>query len=556
MSLDIEISQPQDTRAAGPTGWFRAAERGLVWIGDRLNPILVKETRQALKSRQFAITFGLLLVCGWLWSILGVAWMGPDAYYSAQGADMFFVYYLILSFPLLVIVPYSAFRSLAGEQEDRTYEMLSITTLGPRQIIRGKLGSALLQMIVYLSAISPCLAFTYMLRGIDFPTILFMLFWVTLASLGLAVIGLLAGTLTAEKHWQVVFSVMLVAGLLFVFFFNWGISAAALSGLDIAYSQPVFWQANAAVLTAYASFVVLFFYAATAQITFASDNRSSRLRVTMAVQQLLFVGWMAWLWVTEAHGDEDLLCAAFSMALGYWFVMGMFVTGESAELSPRVKRDLPHSFLGRAFLTWFNPGPSTGYVFVACNVLALGVVILAAVIVADVNTFHALRRWNVGEGSKVLGYVALGTGYLVLYLGLGLLTIRFLRRFTYAGLILSVMVHPLLVLIGMFLPLLVSWMTPELRYLNYSLLHASNPFWSLAEFWDGRFTDEMVALLGMVVGGAVVVVFLNLSAIARELRHVRLAKPRRVAEEDEARQAAEHPVEPQPLDPWDEPTAE
>ncbi len=112
-----------------------------------------------------------MLTCAWGWSIVGIALQGPDVYFSFSGPDIFYIYYLILAFPLLVIVPYGAFRSLAGEREDRTYELLSITTLKPRQVISGKLGSAVLQMLVYFSAVSPCLAFTYMLRGIDVLTI-------------------------------------------------------------------------------------------------------------------------------------------------------------------------------------------------------------------------------------------------------------------------------------------------------------------------------------------------------------------------------------------------
>ncbi|NLE37731.1 MAG: hypothetical protein GX621_06875 [Pirellulaceae bacterium] len=134
--------------------WARA-DRFMVVVGDRLNAILVKETRQALKSRQFFITFALLLLCGWAWSLLGVALIGPDVYWTTNGPGMFFGYYVILAFPLLIVVPYGAFRSLAAEQEERTYEMLSITALGPRQIVRGKLGSAALQMLIYLSAITP-----------------------------------------------------------------------------------------------------------------------------------------------------------------------------------------------------------------------------------------------------------------------------------------------------------------------------------------------------------------------------------------------------------------
>ena len=43
---------------------------------DWLNPILVKETRQALKSRQFVATFMLVLVSGWLISVFGVVVVG------------------------------------------------------------------------------------------------------------------------------------------------------------------------------------------------------------------------------------------------------------------------------------------------------------------------------------------------------------------------------------------------------------------------------------------------------------------------------------------------
>ena len=47
------------------------------YLTDRLNPILVKETRQALKSSQFIITFMLLLTVAWLISVFGTVWYGP-----------------------------------------------------------------------------------------------------------------------------------------------------------------------------------------------------------------------------------------------------------------------------------------------------------------------------------------------------------------------------------------------------------------------------------------------------------------------------------------------
>jgi len=97
-------------------------------IADRANPILVKETRQSLKSRQFVLTFLVVLIACWIASFAVVS-IAPNVYYGAEGGSMLIVYCAILAFPLMLIVPYSAYRSLAAEQEDNTYDLLSITTL-------------------------------------------------------------------------------------------------------------------------------------------------------------------------------------------------------------------------------------------------------------------------------------------------------------------------------------------------------------------------------------------------------------------------------------------
>ncbi|HVT27922.1 MAG TPA: ABC transporter permease, partial [Lacipirellulaceae bacterium] len=226
MSSDVAVSavsddQPSvDMRGAHRATGGRAAsawshiERVLVYAGDWLNPILVKETRQALKSFQFTVTFILLLIGCWIVTMGGVALIGPRIFYAAEGGSLMLWYYAILAFPLAVVVPYAAFRSLAEEREDNTYDLLSITTLRPRQIISGKLGSALVQMGVYFSAITPCLAFTYLLRGIDLPTIAVLLAYLFFWSLGLSMIGILLATLTKRRFAHVFVSVAFVGTLL------------------------------------------------------------------------------------------------------------------------------------------------------------------------------------------------------------------------------------------------------------------------------------------------------------------------------------------------------
>ena len=193
-------SQTHETESpiAAPAGVWNRVDRWLERACERLNPILVKEARQALKSRQFVVTFGLLLLCGLAWSLMGVALLMPGIYYSPSGQFMLIGYYFILTVPMLLIVPFSAYRSLAGEREDGTYELLSITTLCSRQIVTGKLGSAVLQMLVYYSALSPCIAFTYLLRGVDVITMALVLFYTFLASVLLSAVGLMVATVSRD----------------------------------------------------------------------------------------------------------------------------------------------------------------------------------------------------------------------------------------------------------------------------------------------------------------------------------------------------------------------
>ena len=44
-------------------------ERAWVWLSERANPIVVKEIRQSLKSKQFTISFGLTLIASMGWTL-------------------------------------------------------------------------------------------------------------------------------------------------------------------------------------------------------------------------------------------------------------------------------------------------------------------------------------------------------------------------------------------------------------------------------------------------------------------------------------------------------
>ncbi len=545
MNSSAETTPPDALGPSAPSGrgWpsiDRLAER----LGDLLNPILVKEARQALKSRQFATVFGLLLMFIWGTSLVGLGIMGPDAPYGAYGPSMFFAYYMALAAALLVVVPFSAFRSLAIEQEDRTYELLSITALGPRQIISGKLASAAVQMIIYLSAISPCLAFTYMLRGIDLPTILFLLVWTVLLSLGLSAGGLLLGTLAQQKHLQAGLSVAGIVGLLIVFGLVCTTTAEFLFYSPLDFADSDFWRANAILLTAYLSYFALVFYTAVAQITFASDNRSTRLRVIMLVQFVLATAWFGYEWFGPARREAALLFGYALVAGVHWFAMGVFMTGESADLSLRVRRGLPQSFFGRMFLTWFNPGPATGYLY------AIGGALTAAILAMAALPYAATATWpRIADAIPL--FCALGFCYLVSYLGVGLLILRVLRRFFPITVLASVLLHAIMIFFGCALPMILSELMPG--WSGYNLLQIANFAWTLAEIVDQGSNFAYAGSLMVILPSVAAAVFaLNVPGVIRELQYVRVAAPARVLEEDAALAAADSPPPPpQPASPWD-----
>lgn len=512
---------------------------------DRANPILVKETRQALKSRQFVVTFLIVLIACWIASFAVVAITGPSVFYGAEGGRMLIVYCAILAFPLILIVPYSAFRSLAAEQEDNTYDLLSITTLSTGQIITGKLGSAVVQMLVYLSAVSPCIAFTFLLRGVDALTVAVLLGYYVSASLGLSMLALLAGTFVKVRHVQILLTVLLILGLALGLYLVIAFSYIVIQEGYSFLRGVEFWVGNLALLTFYASTFALVHAAAAAQIAFTSENRSTPLRRLMMLQQACFLGWISVAFVVDGFraANETVFIAALFSGI-YWYVMGTLLTSEWPYLSRRVQRNLPQSQLGRFFLTWFNPGPGTGFMFCVANltmIAAMGLVFLWL--------FSSLSR-RPAFSDQLFFFITFGWCYIITLLGLGNLLISFARRYLFVSMTAGFLLHMILLLLACGVPQVVAFLSAPRQFGNqYTMLHMSNPVWTLYVLIDQGTASLDMITLGCILGAtALVVLLLNMRTVTAEVQHQRRVLPARVVEEE----AELHPApEPRPSNPWE-----
>jgi hypothetical protein len=117
------------------------------------------------------------------------------------------------------------------------------------------------------------------------------------------------------------------------------------------------------------------------------------------------------------------------------------------------------------------------------------------------------------------------------------------------GIALSLMVQILLLVAGCGIPLIIYLMSYS-RGGGYTLLQITNPIWTLVELVDsGTGLTYSPAILLVLVPVAVIIFLANLPGIAAEVRHVRVAKPLRVAQEDAAAQKPPPRVK---TNPWDE----
>lgn len=546
---DVQLQPIAPTFRDRAAAAWRRFEQRLIQAGDWLNPILVKETRQALKSFQFTITFVLVLAACWVITIGGLAILGPAAAFSASGGTLLAWYYAVLAFPLIVVVPYSAFRSLASEREDNTYDLLSITALKPRQIISGKLGSAIVQMAVYFSAITPCLAFTYLLRGVDVATIFVLMTYTFFGSLGLSMVGILLATLSEQRFAQVFVSVAFVALLLLMLYFG---IAGALMVIEYSYAMfggSEFWIVTWALVSAYVTTFALMYFAAAGMITFHTENRSTPLRICMLVQLAVWIGWLAFSWIYDDYQHEALL---FMAAFGglYLYGMGALLTSERPGMSQRVRRRLPKSFFGRVFLSWLNPGPASGYMFIVANATTLIAVCILLMLASTILNTTGAVGWPSAE--ELVYVLIVGWAYGVAYLGIGRIAIALLRRVSQVNLFAGFLIHFLIILAGSGIPTTIHLMSLNLRDADYSYWQITNPFWSLAHLVDGGVITEGPVLILLVPAAAICVLLLNLRSVVNELQAVRIAPPTRVVEDE----AELHPAPEQlPQSPWDEPAS-
>ncbi len=510
-----------------PKGWLRrAADR----LSEHLNPILVREVRQALNSRAFAIT-GLLALVATVLIGLGVAWDGPQA--AGKGRDVFVVSLQVLLPILLFIVPFQAFVSMRHEVTQGTVEHLLMSRLRPGQIIRGKLGAAVVQFVLYLSIFAPLLTMTFLLRGVDVPTIAYLIVMAFLFGVAACSIAVACGALS---RWPNVFRVLpfivVVVGLGGA---TWGL-AVALEFLARGISSQIFderfWWASTFILLGVAMGAFLFYLVGTAMLAHPYENRSTAFRLFAWIGTILGFAWLLFMSTRPGMGrgfDATVLWGyAFSLAPSL-VLFPLFAATEDLPLSPRVRTRVPRNRLLALLAAPFLPGATRGLLF---TLLLAATAVGGAAILVSLSLVPSGRP-PYAAGIQVSAYLSWLT--VLFYCGVGTFVRSRLGRGPKATWI-ARGIPLLLLLLAIVVPLLVEALAGGAHRREWKAYQLLNPF----ETVDVHVSPgvQRFQLTGLGIATGVVLLLLGGRGMVRGVREVLVASRERRRARAERRRAA------------------
>jgi|GEM_PF-1423338 len=182
---------------------------------DRAPAILVKELRQAVRSRVVISILFLLLGLLLIAATIGLTTTNMSGSYLSgtyshragpSGQGYFTSLFTIFIIPVFLFIPIYVAANVVSERNNGMLELISATTLSEHQIILGKVGSGLVLGLFYLSLAVPFMLLSIFMRGVD-------LFGV------LACILMAFFMLVSAIYWVLFWSVMRVPSFIKWFFY-------------------------------------------------------------------------------------------------------------------------------------------------------------------------------------------------------------------------------------------------------------------------------------------------------------------------------------------------
>ncbi len=381
----------------------------LEWLDDAVNPIVVKEVRQAVHCR-FLPTI-LLAFLGFQLATLSFYLMtkgasGIDLLEGASyGEEVFGVLISLLFFATGFCVPISAAVRMHAERSGQALALFFISTLPPRRVISGKLGSNLIVTLLLFSACMPYLSFTYFLRGIDLPTVFAALAVGFAASAAGILSAVFLASLQVSRFLKLLLALAGLGWLAILFSMSIG-SAFALreQGVASLFSGSDQWGPMLVGLVICGALFSMLYVLAVALVTPVTANRALPVRrFIMMVWLVLTLGAVADCFI---RGQQDLVVLWALSTYSGLAVAILAAIGARDQLNSRLTNEVPRSRLRRGLVFMLFSGSANGLTW-------------AVVMIALTTAVHHLCNRRLGDdfnevAGPLLGMCAFILAYALL----------------------------------------------------------------------------------------------------------------------------------------------
>ncbi len=328
-------------------------------LDNRLNPVLVKEVRQAVRGRFFRFSFLLMLIVSSVVSALMLTTINNSSFReSDSGPQYFFGMLLVFAATSMVLVPLHANRAMAGERDDRTFDALLISGLKPAQIVQGKWLASGLLLLLFTSTASPFLIVGFTLFGLDILTGLLLIIFTCCWAMTLSLLGILIACAFKNKAIQSIalaFNALLCVWAVIMWSIFSGFNLFSPFGTiplrDLLLTAGVvFVGANLLNLWGYGLTISL--------ITHPEENRLLRVRIANLLLAAFSVVVAFMVWVLS--GDSEAVAAVVMISYFVLLAFNIPLLTESDHLGVRCRHQIGKGRWRRPLAWLFLPGGTTG----------------------------------------------------------------------------------------------------------------------------------------------------------------------------------------------------